>query len=1537
MASKTVQVNLSVTDERASIKQRKDEVDGLNQSLTKAAQLSEKAMRRPAARQTAGMAGENIEYGRGRGAIGATGASARDFANEAQGLGGLVRLYATYAANLFAVSAAFNALREAMNTTNMVRGLDQLGAASGVALGGLAKQFVEVTGGAITLRESMEATTKAISSGLSQKQLLQIGEVAKKASQSLGINMSDAVSRLTRGITKLEPELLDELGLFTKTGMAAEAYARSIGKSVTALTDFERRQAFANAVLAEGRQKFSEIDIPTNPYDKLLASLRNVSQTILEVINKGLVPLIDYLSQSPTALLGLITALGTMVLRQALPIFSSYRKAMAEATQEAAQQARVRMESAQKALNIARDQKAQEAKILTEGLAEQRTLRVNAEVETLKALSKGKLSKEVKGIVSEKKGILEITESDLAVLDAYGAKNTKIAAQYRDLAKAIREAQEAERNYLAQVKEIERRRDAPPPRFSTANRAAIELERARKQEAGAAIITKVGETAGTVGSLAAIKQLTEGIKTEKLGLLRGSLTAVSGAATIAATAFSGFVTIVSSFFGYLGLALTVFEALDFAFSTNSKEVDKFKNSLSLAEEAIRSAEATTKKFQDTMRPQAMIASAEALSNLKDSLTDTTEALIKADRAASGWDRFIEGFKSLYGGDLKSQFGENFARQVELSLKAITDPQLKKNAEEKLRSLFQVQDLSAQGIERAIQMLRPEQVTNIANEVSVLFTGISKQAKTVADSLRGVQDGFKNLETSYQELANQLVQNDPLSKFGNTLSQQGFMLADVFKDPIAAAAQLRDILEDTSKIRLLSPDSQRILMQNRDEFNRLSTALQSYQKQIVDTKKNMDYYASISMYDEYQQEQGKLDRQQRAEQDVRQQMIEMSKQMSQAAYSSIVKGFSIVEGGFNRTIATGILNAQKSLVDKLPQTQGTIRLGTELENRKIDLQIEEIRVTEQLIKEMELARLQGERRLILEDRNRALENVTDPRLRIEINRGTEARLEPIRKREALLESTNISEDIKKGKIDRTPESYAAMQRQMGTFAKLRTLEDQKQLNTLNEAMALTANKFAMERKGYQQTVENNQKMLEAFRRSDEFRNLSLEDQQTLEDGFARSNRYLAIELATLEERTAIGQLEAALAVARKNNWTKVVDLVTEDLAVARERLYSEQSYLALETQGLETERQRANESAKRAKAIELSNIAREKEATLQQLQSGVELQLLNMDKERLGQLFEQGRVTTDVYNAEIRVLERSIAVKERDASIRQLQARYLAEIIPLVEQYRIATAAEQATISARMQAITQTTQAEIDGVNRVFAAQQQLRASRENLTERQVGYGKIIERSFEGMADAIVEFTKTGKLNFKDMVGSMIQDLVRLELRMQAALLYQAVRPGLMTFVSGLVGGPGVGGNYTSAERANLAGLAKGGAFDSGVQKFAKGGMFTNKIVAEPTLFKFAKGAGVMGEAGPEAIMPLRRDGEGNLGVIAQPQQGKVEVVVNNFSGEKAETRETVDSRGNRKIEVIVGEMVAGELGRKNSPVQQSMMANFMAKPATVRR
>lgn len=108
-------------------------------------------------------------------------------------------------------------------------------------------------------------------------------------------------------------------------------------------------------------------------------------------------------------------------------------------------------------------------------------------------------------------------------------------------------------------------------------------------------------------------------------------------------------------------------------------------------------------------------------------------------------------------------------------------------------------------------------------------------------------------------------------------------------------------------------------------------------------------------------------------------------------------------------------------------------------------------------------------------------------------------------------------------------------------------------------------------------------------------------------------------------------------------------------------------------------------------------------------------------------------------------------------------------------------------------------------------------------------------------------------------------------------LFGSLLRGFRMFVGG---GPSaaLAGDVSATMNANAAIFARGAAF--GVEKFAQGGAFTNGIYTRPTLFKFAQGAalGEMGEAGPEAVMPLKRGPNGSLGVVAH-ERGPIEVVV----------------------------------------------------------
>ena len=155
------------------------------------------------------------------------------------------------------------------------------------------------------------------------------------------------------------------------------------------------------------------------------------------------------------------------------------------------------------------------------------------------------------------------------------------------------------------------------------------------------------------------------------------------------------------------------------------------------------------------------------------------------------------------------------------------------------------------------------------------------------------------------------------------------------------------------------------------------------------------------------------------------------------------------------------------------------------------------------------------------------------------------------------------------------------------------------------------------------------------------------------------------------------------------------------------------------------------------------------------------------------------------------------------------------------------------------------------------------------------------RAFQGMEDALMNFLTTGKLSFKDFATALIADMARIELR--ALLAEQAGGGGFAGIVKsllsmlGLGSGPSFGTTgTTNSFMTNGVALrsAMGNAFGpSGLlHAFAAGG-----IVDRPTLFRFANGGasarGLMGEAGPEAILPLTRDSAGRLGVRAAGGSG----------------------------------------------------------------
>lgn len=149
---------------------------------------------------------------------------------------------------------------------------------------------------------------------------------------------------------------------------------------------------------------------------------------------------------------------------------------------------------------------------------------------------------------------------------------------------------------------------------------------------------------------------------------------------------------------------------------------------------------------------------------------------------------------------------------------------------------------------------------------------------------------------------------------------------------------------------------------------------------------------------------------------------------------------------------------------------------------------------------------------------------------------------------------------------------------------------------------------------------------------------------------------------------------------------------------------------------------------------------------------------------------------------------------------------------------------------------------------------------------------LFTNAFSSMEDAIVNFALTGKLSFADFAKSIIADMARIAARQAASSALSSLFGMAASAAGSYFGGAASAGStqagYTSGTDFSSY-QANGGMWSGGVQMFADGGAFTNSIVSKPTAFGMAGGqAGVMGEAGPEAIMPLTRTAGGALGVRA---------------------------------------------------------------------
>ena len=260
----------------------------------------------------------------------------KNFSKLQQGIsGGIVPAYAELAARVFAVTAAFRFLQEAADTRNLIAGQEMFGAVMGTNYAGITRALQDATDGQLRFKEAAQATAIGTAAGLTGDQLEGLATAAKNVSFALGRDLTDSFNRLIRGVTKAEPELLDELGIILRLEPATEAYAQTIGKTAKDLNAFERSQAVANFVLDEAERKFDKIAKVMDEDAFAVQQFGKAFDDILNSLKVGIAtvlgPVLQFLSNNISSLIALFGLLALPLIRSVMPNLDKFGEAAEEA------------------------------------------------------------------------------------------------------------------------------------------------------------------------------------------------------------------------------------------------------------------------------------------------------------------------------------------------------------------------------------------------------------------------------------------------------------------------------------------------------------------------------------------------------------------------------------------------------------------------------------------------------------------------------------------------------------------------------------------------------------------------------------------------------------------------------------------------------------------------------------------------------------------------------------------------------------------------------------------------------------------------------------------------------------------------------------------------------------------------------------------------------------------------------------------------------------------------------------------------------
>ena len=666
-----------------------------------------------------------------KGVAGISSNSTKNFSKMQQSIdggggGGLVRAYALLAANVFALTAAFGVLSRSAQVDTLTKSIETLEIASGKSIKAVGRDLQEASGFSLDFANALRSTSLALSAGFNADQIVQLGEVAKNASVSLGRNLADSLDRIFRGVIKVEPELLDEIGLFIRVDEAASKYADSLGIAQSELTEFQKRQAFLNESIDQGTKKFQAFeDVDPDAFAILAATFADLAQGAVSFINQGLVPIIGYFQANKALLVGAFGAVAVSLLRQVIPAMGVFRQSARQAAQDASENFTAFQEDLKTTGEASKKASLDMAKVNLKTArsdlksAEAARARLPAYKQGGKALEDA--NKQLDKATTKEERITALRKKSLAFDKSRKSTNSEIIDAQK---KALDDEADALENVIAKEKTRNNIRQRKVQAVQPQPGTFMDLEQMRlaKVELRAVALENISTTASTVGLRAALSQIDIELKEmslsaiaaggslgffEKMSFrLSASLTALSikmSEVMLRLAPFMPFIMIgvalmpmLSKQLGFGGEAAKKFGS---AMDETNELLETFDDKLTTASETIQNSESSFEGISD------------ANTAFNNAIVETNESLIKAREAYNLYLAEAKPFAKFFG----DFGGRGSLKIVESEIKAVSEVLANfESATPEVQELIKV-NIDQNAIDAAVEMSKKVVASN--NEVT----------------------------------------------------------------------------------------------------------------------------------------------------------------------------------------------------------------------------------------------------------------------------------------------------------------------------------------------------------------------------------------------------------------------------------------------------------------------------------------------------------------------------------------------------------------------------------------------------------------------------------------------------------------------------------------------------------------------------------------------------------------------------------------------------------------------------------------------------